>query len=249
VLDRLRPGNLSRNVHDLRDSADNYILVLVLLVLGIVATGFHSGDITAVWGQGALFLLATVVALHSSRVPRAVYLGVALLAVVWSAVVLTTGSLGPLSSLSVALLAITAPVAIIRRISTHRRVTVRTIAGAVSVYLWIGIVFASLYRAMELVAPGSIETGGVPIGFSFIYLSFITLTTIGYGDVLPGSDPMRMVAMLEGLFGQVYLVVVVARLVALFGQDRELSDRERAIVEAQIASGVVDEEVMPEPDG
>jgi hypothetical protein len=52
-----------------------------------------------------------------------------------------------------------------------------------------------------------------------IYFSFVTLATLGYGDVVPASGPARALAMLEAVFGQLYLVVLVARLVSLYSRE------------------------------
>ncbi len=97
------------------------------------------------------------------------------------------------------------------------------IVGAVSIYFLIGLAWAFVYALIELMSPGSFKmASGGPIietrpGFvnEFIYFSNVTLTTLGYGDVIPLTSPARMFATLEAMIGQLYVAIVIARLVGL----------------------------------
>jgi len=80
------------------------------------------------------------------------------------------------------------------------------------------LLWAESYNLIELVSPGSFkfavlisETGAA----RFTYFSFVTITTLGYGDIVPATNLARAVSMLEAFFGQIYLVVLVARLVGM----------------------------------
>ena len=129
-------------------------------------------------------------------------------------------------ALTVALLTFTA-VTILRAILVDLRVTQETILGAICVYLLIGLTWAYLDAAVDLAVPGSfrIEPGPISRGAGhlvprevfpqLIYFSFTTLTTLGYGDVIPLSPPARTCAYLEAVVGQIYLTVLVARLVGM----------------------------------
>jgi hypothetical protein len=152
-----------------------------------------------------------------------------------------------LSFLSLAVLLFVTPVIILRRISTHRRVTVRTIAGAMCVYLQIGIAFALLYRVLMIINPAAITSARPIDGLSYLYMSFITLTTVGYGDVTPVANPARVAAMFEALLGQVFLVVIVARLVSVYGQDRPATAEELAKLAAEGGRHFLDDEALPPP--
>jgi hypothetical protein len=113
-------------------------------------------------------------------------------------------------------------------------VTTDTIAGAICVYLLIGLTWAYLYSVTELLLPGSFifepfttrSPGSLVHDKSslFFYYSFVTLTTLGYGDISPITPPARSLSMLEAMIGPIYLTVLVARLVALqishSGKDR-----------------------------
>ncbi len=102
-------------------------------------------------------------------------------------------------------------------LSKQSRVDMSLIYGALSVYLLIGVAFAWLYEAVFLVDSDAFK--GVLPGegdlVSFDYFSFVTLTTLGYGDISPATQVTGSLATLEALIGQVYLTVLVARLVGM----------------------------------
>jgi hypothetical protein len=107
-----------------------------------------------------------------------------------------------------------------------RRVTAEKITGAVCAYLLLGFVWALLYAFMEFIEPGSlaipdalterVTTGEGESALSlFTYYSFVTLTTLGYGDITPVSIAARTFAWIEALVGQLYLAIMIARLVGI----------------------------------
>ena len=102
------------------------------------------------------------------------------------------------------------------------RVTIDRIFAAVCVYMLIGFAWTFAYALLEEIAPGSFaalpEIGrndDVARVLRLRYFSFMTLTTVGYGDILPRSSAARTMAVLEAVMGQIYLMVLVARLVGL----------------------------------
>lgn len=107
---------------------------------------------------------------------------------------------------------------------THA-VTLDTIVGAVCVFLLIGATWALVYTLTETLAPGSFQaTSGNPaVAIQlqerhyplYVYYSFMTLCTVGYGDIVPAKAGARMLAVWESIVGQFYIAVLVARLVAL----------------------------------
>ena len=110
---------------------------------------------------------------------------------------------------------------IVRRLLHHRAVTVQTLFGALSAYLLIGFLFAALYSTVAHLGPDRFFAGGEPAtSASLQYFSFVTMTTTGYGDLTPVGSGPRSLAVLEALVGQIFLVTLVARLVAMFGQLR-----------------------------
>lgn len=100
-----------------------------------------------------------------------------------------------------------------------KRVSFDTICGALAVYLLIGLSWAFAYGMLELLQPGSYSFGGEPAAGTdfarFLGFSFITLTTLGYGHIVPETPRADAVAYMEAVVGPIYLTVLVARLVAL----------------------------------
>jgi len=90
--------------------------------------------------------------------------------------------------------------------------------AALSAYLLAGIYFGLLYWVLEEVIPGTFVMTGHFSQTSAIYFSFVTLATLGYGDIAPRGDVARGLAIVEGVGGQLFLAVLVARLVSLYSK-------------------------------
>ena len=121
-----------------------------------------------------------------------------------------------LTAVSVSLLGILFLVRVLRdgRINVHR------IMGAVGAFLLIGVLFSQGYRLIALFFDGAFAMGGAPAASAdFVprvnYFSFVTLTSLGYGDITPVHPYARTLVMLEALTGQLFLAILVARLVAM----------------------------------
>lgn len=122
--------------------------------------------------------------------------------------------------LFMALIALTILISLFR---THK-VSSDTLAGAVCVYLLIALVWGHCFMLIEFLVPGSFSftlgQGRMQLWVSrefypFYYFSLVTMTTIGYGDIVPVSTAARTFATMEGVLGQVYLTILVARLVGM----------------------------------
>ena len=94
-----------------------------------------------------------------------------------------------------------------------QRITADILWGAVGVYLLIATAFALMFLAVETVTPGALT--GAFDQQSYIYFSLVTMTTLGYGDIVPVSGLARLLASFTAISGVMYTAVVVARLVAL----------------------------------
>jgi hypothetical protein len=92
--------------------------------------------------------------------------------------------------------------------------------AALSAYLLAGIFFGIFYWVLEHVGPGTFNAPAEFSRMSAIYFSFITLATLGYGDIVPRTDVARGLAIVEGVGGQLFLAVLVARLVSLYGREK-----------------------------
>ena len=94
--------------------------------------------------------------------------------------------------------------------------------GAVCIYLLLGGIFTLIYFLIEVVHPGSFfidpkfNTDGILNALDFMYYSFSTLTTLGYGDIIPVSSHARSFAILEAVLGVMYLAIIISRLVGLY---------------------------------
>ena len=97
------------------------------------------------------------------------------------------------------------------------RVTHVRIQGAIAVYLLFGVAWAHAYHVIDILHPGSFSApaGELSTPADWIYFSFVTLTTVGYGDITPVSTLARALAIAEALVGQLYLAIMLARLVAM----------------------------------
>jgi hypothetical protein len=121
------------------------------------------------------------------------------------------------------LLLVISPVVIINRILRHPEVRVVTILGAVCAYLLIGMVFGFVYAGIDRVDTRPFFEGRPVVDqFDFFYFSYASLTTVGFGDFAARNDLGRGLSVLEAALGQIFLVTLIARLVSLFGQKREV---------------------------
>lgn len=113
-------------------------------------------------------------------------------------------------------------VTIVNHIANTRAVTTDTIYGAMCVYLLIGLGFALLYSLLAQVNPHAFYIADPQIGkdgaadFSlWIYFSFITLTTLGYGDIIPTLPMTRIICAFEAILGQLYVAVLIGKLIGV----------------------------------
>lgn len=103
-------------------------------------------------------------------------------------------------------------------IFSESRVTRNVLYAAIIVYLLIGMLWSDLYQVLNFLQPGTFDISGIQTdnpNLVLVYYSYVTLTTLGYGDISPLTDLAYSLAILEAIIGQLYLTVLVARLVAL----------------------------------
>ena len=199
---------------------ERYGLVLILILVGYVLSGVESNPFLIALNT-CLWVALLLTTLWSPGVPKRLRRIGSLATVL---VLLTTLSLGLISSdlaegwrlilLGVAQFA--ALLAILNRISRHRRVTFQTVMGGVAAYALIAFVMAALFHGMDLLTDTAFLNGVVANG-DYVYFSFVTLTTVGYGDITAATDLAKRLVVVEAFVGQVFLVALVARLVSLWG--------------------------------
>ena len=110
---------------------------------------------------------------------------------------------------------------VVRSLRTRQAVTLEAVFGVLSVYLLLGMFFAFTYGSIDRLGEGSFFAGGQAATVSHcIYYSFTTLTTVGYGDLTASSNLGHTLSVFEALLGQIYLVTIVALIVANLGRSR-----------------------------
>jgi hypothetical protein len=207
---------------------DSYGILLVLIVLALLASTLSIGSFGSFLRSvtiGAVLLFA----LRTSGASRVEIAAAGVLVAVAALLSLpfehdSTIDRGIASAASL-VLAVAVIAAIVRRVGSHPVVSGATIAAALCIYLMLGIAFAAAYGLVGAVEQGGAfagthELGGDGSTLERTYFSFTTLTTVGFGDLAPASDVMRMLAVTEAFTGQLYLVTVVALLVANLGRER-----------------------------
>ena len=225
-----RAAKAARNISELKGSY-RYGLVLMLAVL---STGVQMAlpDTPAAWLLQALLMAATVVTAlfaedATSKQWRQVgwLIGLALIGAI-AAALAGAGQAGRGVTFGLSgLLAIAGAVIVARGvvggIRLERRVTLHSVMGALTVYLLAGLIFAFAYSVMGVIAGSPVLSHiGSDKHAEEVYFSFITLTTVGYGDIAPIAAASRMTSVLEALFGQLYLVTIVAVIVSNVGAGR-----------------------------
>lgn len=214
-----------------------FVLVILTYVLASLLDNRGWGSVAITAASGA----TSVIALTSSHVkPRWVHM-----AIWFSALAILLSTIGAASdgrlwlnfaSLIQILLLTLAMTAVLRRVVNADKVSSRTILGAISVYVVLGLLFTFIYGTIERIQGGPFFEGVAhPQGNDFLFFSYTTLTTTGFGDLVPGGQPGRMVSGLEMMIGQIFLVTLVAGLVALWRPGEAMRRRQEKRAEANSA--------------
>jgi hypothetical protein len=108
---------------------------------------------------------------------------------------------------------------LLQSVISSQSVTSDTLYGAVAAYLFIGILWGLAYSLVDTLSPGSLhmtaEAGRRLVWSDHIFFSFVTLTTVGYGDIVPMGG-IRGLVMLEGIIGAMYPAILIGRLLAMY---------------------------------
>lgn len=198
-----------------------FFSLLLMLVLTPVATAFGLGQnfVRLLCG----FALIAAVMPNETRRNRYVLLAIlVLIVIVRFASERDDVPISPGSMLGLyGAIGLLAAAGALKTVITSRRVSNEVVYAALSTYLLAGIFFAQLHLSVETYWPGSYSGPDKFTEVSSLYFSFITLATLGYGDFLPKSDLARGLTIFEVIGGQLYLAVMVARLIGLFPNAKE----------------------------
>jgi hypothetical protein len=171
---------------------------------------------------GAVALATTLVITRASR-GMWVVLAVVVAAAVAVSLLRGADAVGANATSRLGALLITTLVLVVvaRDLVRHPRITVRTLLGGIAVYLLIGLVFARLYAFLASVNSGRFfAQPGNDSPADYLYFSYITQATVGFGDLTPGTRLGRAFTIGNALIGQLYLVTVVALVVSNIGRER-----------------------------
>ncbi len=206
-----------------RDAANKYGAVVVLLCVAYITSVSLEGRFSfySVMMVQLVTLWLTFSASESTtarRVAGVACIGMAILAViaaVFGDVFQVDESVYDVFVVVSTLLYLIAPVIILRHLLRRKVVDARTIMGAIAIYIMLGMMFAFSYRAIGVFQADTpfFGTTGDETNANFMFFSFITLTTTGYGNLVPATNPGQSVAVLEAIVGQLFLVTALAKIV------------------------------------
>ena len=207
------------------------VLILVSLTFQVAAPETEGSRFVTLVIHGAV-LLAAIDAAHAHRA----LLGIAGVAIAVALVVSGIALAGPgevsetpagvVNLMFIGMTPLIVARGLLRDIRDEGTVTIRTMLGVLCIYLLIGIFFAFMYGVIDVVAGEEFFPRVDPADASdFLYFSFSTLTTVGYGDLVTTNEVGRSLAITEALIGQIYLVTIVALIIANIrpGRPREHS--------------------------
>jgi hypothetical protein len=194
----------------------------LLIAVGFVlpSLGFGKGDEQRYSDFAFSLLLISGVAIAWGRrwlFPLGVFVGAVAVAVRWMAFLTPTLTLQVWSGIWSLVAIIVIALVLLAQVFRSGPVTSYRVQGAIAVYLLFGIGWAHAYHITELLHPGSFNStaGNLNSVVDWAYYSYITLSTVGYGDITPVRPIARTLSMGEALTGQLYLAVLIARLVAM----------------------------------
>jgi hypothetical protein len=205
-----------------QSQANLSIFLGLLVVVGFVlpSLGFGKDDEQRYGDVVFSLLLVSGVAIAWGRrwlFPLAVFVGSVALAVRWMAFLTPTLALQVWAGIWSLAAVIVITVVLLAQVFRSGPVTSYRVQGAIAVYLVFGVGWAHAYHITELLHPGSFNSTAGPITsvVDWAYYSYITLSTVGYGDITPVRPIARTLSTGEALTGQLYLAVLIARLVAM----------------------------------
>jgi hypothetical protein len=213
--------SLARQGFSAQRHAYGLLLVLILssLAFQLATTEGNVVHVVTIALQGGTFLAALWISQARTRMLRIASVVIVAVTVAAAVTFAAAGDVDDTGARIVnLLLAAAAPLAIVHGLVDHfreqGRVTLQTMFGVLCIYLLIGSFFAFSYGVIDDLAAQPLFTQiGAGTNSDYLYFSFATLTTTGYGDLTAATDLGRSLAITEALIGQIYMVTVVALIV------------------------------------
>ncbi len=196
------------------------VALVLLIILSSLLEGTQFGQ-RAVDILFALVILATVRAASSERRTRVVFLvlAVSAIALLWTSNGVERTVVGVAGLMIFVVLNVGTVGLMLKRILQAQVVDFDVLCSAVAVYLLIGVTWALTYIVIDILDPNAFEQLAMTAwdgGTDYVYFSFVTLTTLGYGDISPDGNFVRIWAVMEAGVGVLYLALLIARLVSLY---------------------------------
>jgi len=194
-------------------------VALSVFLLLLLATTVMAGPLREAGAErvlSVLRILALVVGVAAVAPDRAHAVGAALAALAVGYAQLVTGDAGPFLPAARLVFFSLVGAALFVRVFRPGRVTVHRLLGAASLYVLLAVAWGTAFQLLTVLRPEAIHGRSGPASLDEVmWLSFITITTTGYGDVLPASALARSLAALEAIVGVLYPAILISRLVSL----------------------------------
>ena len=215
----MAPKNFENHIKQLVEA--RFLILLILLLFMLVLAPFLDEIVqTRILMDVFLTAIFIIYTIRLKR-PQAIIASVLVLPLIvstWSTYFVEIKTVSLLTRVFGALFFAYAAINILRIIVKSEKVTRETIFAAIVAYLLIALMWAFLYMILDMMSPGSFsfpDKGFQGETMRYEYLSFVTITTLGYGDITPVTDQASAMVIMEAVIGQIYLVVLVAWLVGM----------------------------------
>lgn len=207
----------------------NYTILLLCLFILFISRPYAYGVVyTEVWKTFLTFTLIIAIfnCIHQHIAKVIIYLlAIPVLVLSWLNLFFLTPTQYIITIVVTALYMAVCTGSIIYDVLLRARVTLETLRGVICAYFLVAFIFAYIFVTVEFIKSGSFSVDGTTISSPFLhphffssmlYFSFVTLLTIGYGDIVPINEVGQTVVVLEGIIGQLYIAILVARIVSVY---------------------------------
>lgn len=187
-----------------KDNFLNSILLGTILISGLFAADFSKAIFRILFSVGIIVVIVTI----------------------FNMVFQDIKGLKILTFLLNTLFFIFVTIALVSHVAGAKKVYVSTLLCAINSYLLIGLTLSILALILDLFSPGSFaQIDPMEEGFStFVYYGFVTLSTLGYGDITPNTEMARSLSIFTAVFGQLYLVMIMALIIGKYLRDQQIPD-------------------------
>ncbi len=206
----------------------NYNILLVLLFFLFVLRPYdHSALYTSVWKS--FLTIALLIAISNCSLKRFAkqiisLFAIPVIAVTWIHLFVHSETSFIAASLLMAVFMAMCTCFIIYDVLIRARVTLETLRGVVCAYFLVAFIFAYIYLLLEYLQPGTFQVNGKISSFFaperffsyMLYFSFVTALTVGFGDIVPIQETGQTFVVIEGIIGQFYVAILVARIVSVY---------------------------------